>query len=546
MSETAADMLHAMRKLVWLETSDSDFSLNCLLEISRKYGASNYLSYKLAYIRSAKELSTSALATIAQIEEEIGHPENVSMHFSALENLSSKVSLFGVVQRRVSGLVGRVGSDFRRAMSLSNFIPTPLDESDISGFLLRATESSLLDTLYSVLIIFSLTDRFDTVVREFKLCLNPSLVELIEDLLLYARQPSCGNVVTSQYVSKNDSTDTSLDIYRISSAFLERENFSKYRNDVDRVIGARLLSEIVGEKKFSDAKPFDDKSLLLGGEVSIMEGLPLSQPDTFYRTYLFLKFIEDKTNLALLSGEDIKSIFENTLRLDVLLTEDEINTLYLTASDENKSLIAVLALALYRTKSIDPDVDFEFRSDFIDYVCSRHNGSILDFINFLLEDSPDIANYVVASLDEVTLEKMYTLVNNSSQASEIRGDILRTIGESLNRIEYIIEADAITTRSKLSKLQKYFDSSRMYVDSVAMKKWLDSNPTIATEQYRSLYPKIQALVAAVEVEGGEYLLSQIVKDAFEQFCLTHRIWYPILPGASNSAQYLGWGNNGYC
>lgn len=79
---------------------------------------------------------------------------------------------------------------------------------------------------------------------------------------------------------------------------------------------------------------------------------------------------------------------------------------------------------------------------------------------------------------------MYTLVKNASQAAKIRCDILRAVGHKLNKIEYIIEADSITTRAKVSKLQKYFDSSRMYVDSIAMKKWLDSNPTVSTEQCR--------------------------------------------------------------
>ncbi|KAF1061567.1 hypothetical protein LvStA_00175 [Burkholderia gladioli] len=99
-------------------------------------------------------------------------------------------------------------------------------------------------------------------------------------------------------------------------------------------------------------------------------------------------------------------------------------------------------------------------------------------------------------------------------------------------IEYIIEADAISTRSKLSKLQLYFDSSRMYVDSVAMRKWLDSNPTVATEQYRSLYPEWNARISALNSEDTdrkillielfneyEYLIDEIAEDAFEQFCL---------------------------
>jgi hypothetical protein len=192
----------------------------------------------------------------------------------------------------------------------------------------------------------------------------------------------------------------------------------------------------------------------------------------------------------------------------------------------------VLALALFIKKSVDPDADFEFRTDFIAYVKESYSGSVLKFIEYLLKDSPQVATYIVQSLNEVTLEKMYTLITKASEAAQIRGDILRAVGQRLNQIEYIIEADAIETRSKLLQLQQYFDSSRMYVDSVAMKRWLDSNPTVSTEQYRALYP-ISASISAVSTESGEdgnlllirlhnqdeYLISQIAKDAFEQFCL---------------------------
>jgi hypothetical protein len=102
------------------------------------------------------------------------------------------------------------------------------------------------------------------------------------------------------------------------------------------------------------------------------------------------------------------------------------------------------------------------------------------------------------------------------------------VGERLNRIEYIVEADAIRTRFKVSKLQQYFDNSRMYVDSIAMKKWLDSNPTVATEQYRAMYPRVHAEVSGVAdsnlliisiTHEDEYLVSKIAEEAFEQFCL---------------------------
>lgn len=524
--EYAIECLNFIYSLSLLEKLETDEALNILFNISKKYGASNFLSYKLAYLRTARDIDTlaPALEKITQIEDEICHRANVGFHFSALENISPKLSLFQVAQRRVSALVGRVTGDIRKSITLSNFIPTPLDVSDSAGFLLRATESCLLDTVYSVLVIFNLSTELGVVRQQLERHLNKQFVEVLLTTINDISKNTENDILTDHYKTQNEENINTLDLYRTSAAFLERPQLALYRHNIDRVIGARLLAEIYeGEPNVFTPALYGKNILLMKNGSAQNEKIPVLM-DHFYRTYQFLRFISDRMNLIYITKDDIKYIFENTMELEMLLTEDEMRSLYDTAPTESKSLVAVLALALFRKKSVDPDIDFDFRSDFIHHVNSSHGGSIIDFISYLLNDTPQIASYIVSSLDEVTLEKMYTLVKNSSQASSIRCEILRIVGQKLKRIEYIIEADAIMTRSKVAKLQQYFDSSRMYVDSVSMKKWLDSNPTISTEQYRSVFPNIEARnesgILIVQInDHSEYLISQIAKDAFEQFCL---------------------------
>ena len=520
----ALDALDHIRALSRIDSMSLEDALENLLILAKKYGASNYLSYKLAYIRSSREIPPTSLSTVTQIEDEIFHKDSPGMHFSALENVSPKISLFQVAQRRASASVGKVDGDIRKTIALSNFVPTPLSENDCAGFLLRASESCLVDTVYAIITIFNLNDRLSAAQKELEKNLCSEFIEKLLSTTNSIKNNHPENIITEHYRSQNEEGLPTLDLYRASAAFLEHPKYALYRSDIDRVIGARLLAEISDVDISKISPPLDDKKLLLApDETAINEHLPIRM-DTFHRTYLFLKFINNHLNIISLTKDDIKYIFENTIELEMLLSEEEMRALHLTAPHETKSLVAVLALALFRKKSVDPDIDFEFRSDFIWHVNNKHNGSIVDFINNLLDDSPQIAGYIVRSLDEVTLEKMYSLVKNASQASEIRCEILRTVGQKLNKIEYIIEADGITTRSKVAKLQQYFDSSRMYVDSVSMKKWLDSNPTVSTEQYRSLFPSIEArnesgFIVLHISDQSEYLISQIAKDAFEQFCL---------------------------
>ena len=537
---TAVEILDVMDKLSTLEALDSDAALEILLDASKKYGASNFLSYKLAYLRSARDLDAHQLAKVNEIEEQISHRATAGLHFSALENLSSKVSLFVVARRRVGGLVGKVNGDVRKAVSLSNFIPTPLNEDDVGGFLLRATESCLVDAIYAVIVLFNLHADFPAVRKEFENRLAANFVVRLHTVIAGAGNATPDNLVTKHFRKQNVDSELTLDLYRTSAAFLERPSLAIYRNKLDRVIGARLLAEILGEKVCEFSEPFNSKDLLLapdGAPVQICGAAAKDalnvKLDSFYRTFLFLRYIGNGANILTLNKDDIRFIFENTLGLEALLTEPEMRSLYLSVPPESRSLVAVLALALFRKKSIDPDVDFEFRTDFISHVNMEHKGSIVNFIESLLNDSPQVANYIVGSLDEFTLEKMYSLIDNASQASQARCEILRAVGKKLNRIEYFIEADAITTRAKVATLQQYFDSSRMYVDSVSMKKWLDSNPTMSTEQYRALYPRVEAKLSTIDAEDGseknvlliklndqdDYLISEVAKDAFEQFCL---------------------------
>lgn len=531
--DTAIDMLEIIKSFAFFEEMDVNTALKLILDISKKHGASNFLSYKLAYLKVFKEISAESLSLVSEIESEFHHRENAGLHFSALENLSSKISLFEAAQRRVGGLVGRVNGDFRKALSLSNFIPTPIRYEDVSGFLLRSTESCLLDTVHSVLIIFNLKSQFSGACQEFRLRLKPEFLEQIEYLSQLFSKESYKSTFSYIWKSEVKNRNASLDLYRISSAFLERSEFAVYRNKLDKVIGLRLLSEVIGPELGQDTELEGNKHLILmPNGAALSENFPIVL-DEFYRTYLFLKMIRNRSNLLGISSTEIKYIFENTFGLQSLLSEVEMETIHITAPPEAKRLVTVLSLALHRQKSIDPDIDFNFRNSFIAIINESYGGSIVEFIEDILVDSPEIANYLVDVLDESTLEKMYSLVKSASDASKVRCDILRAIGQRLNRIEYFIEADAITTRLKVSELQQYFDSSRIYVDSITMKKWLDSNPTVSTEQYRTLFPRVEARISSMNsddtrvgnlyflqlIDQSEYLILQIVKDAFEQFCL---------------------------
>lgn len=542
-SITAIKTITVLSRLTEVPAKDA---IGALLKACEKWGASNYLSLKLSYIEEFTEFDYEDEKLLDAINQTIGYNKSPALRYYALESFKPSVSLFMVARRYTNLLTDHTGGDFRRYYPLNNLLATPISYGDCAGFILRAVETSLIDTVRSIWTIAILKDRLPELFAIFERNLDPELLDcLIRSQTDLADRRTPELLSAGEDVTSDDDLSTreyrSLSLYRRSVAFLEFPALCTFRNDIDQVVGHRLIAPLLPEINVWHGKVFQNLETLrqVDGRFDLSQhGGDGVQVDIFYRTYLFLRFIQDPTNLSRLSSEDVQYVFENTMRLEMLILERELRTMHLNSSNEARALIAVLALALYRSKSSDPDIDFDFRAKLEEYIVDKFRGSIPEFIDSIAPTSPEIANYIADSLDEVTLQKMYKIVDSPISAENARREILTTVGVHLNKIEYIIEAEAIETRSKVAKVKNYFDASRMFVDSVAMKKWLSSNPSAYTEQYKELLPKIVARLATsksiVNSTGKEskidileitatdaYLVERMATEGFREFCVNN-------------------------
>lgn len=540
----AIDTIAHLSRLTEVPVTDA---IGAISKAADTWGASNYIAMKLAYMREFFDLGDVEEQQLTDIDVVLGHKQAPWIQYSALENIKTKISLFSIARRHTNILMEHVKGNFRRFHTLNNLLPTPISHDDCAGFALRGTESSLMDAAWCLVVIANLKERLTEAFSAIERNLDP---EILASLLSAQERiatvplpqllgPAEGNVRDDEHSSFDN--ERSLLFYRRSIVFLEFQSLCKFRQDIDRVVGHRLIAPLLGEIKRWNGDSFDSLKILKQSDGVFdlnQHGTDNIQIDGFYRTYLFLRFIQTPANLAMLSSDDVKYIFDSTMRLESMLLEDELKTMHLNASEEARALISVLALSLYRGKSSDPDVDFDFRASLEEYIIRNFGGSISDFIESLAPKSPQVANYIASSLDEVTLQKMYQIVSSPLEADNARRDILTSVGIHLNQIEYIIAAEAIETRSKVAKLRSYFDTSRMFVDSIAMKKWLGSNPSAYTEQYKEMLPKLTARLAAsksiVSSSGKEakidiveltstddYLVERMAADAFREFCVNN-------------------------
>ena len=196
----------------------------------------------------------------------------------------------------------------------------------------------------------------------------------------------------------------------------------------------------------------------------------------FLRTVQFLSYLGDFKANAVFSSHEIRRIFENTTALDSLMTVQEMERLYAKVDDDVRPLMTVLALALHKSRNKDDDVDFKFRFALSQTISSQFDGRIEAFLEWLLPETPQVAVYLLHTLDRQTLQKLYWIIRSADEADAARQALLRVVGRSRNEIQYFVEADAIEAQRQVAKLRRYFDDSRIYADGIAMTKWLIANP----------------------------------------------------------------------
>lgn len=524
-------ILGAFEMMATLPLAQPVDALEALLVIAENWGASNYLAKKVAYIASKAGKNPELIGPLSKISEKLEQRKYPTPFFSAMEDMDPDFEYFTRISNRVQ-LVSKyvTDEDIRKLLPLHNIIPVPLSTKDLAFYLRKAHSMSLVDEVVAVVQLFILEEQWPSIVKQVEDSIDPEILAAIRNFLEVPFD-------TARIYDDVDAQSADFIYYRRSSAFVEFAEPCRYRLFVDRIICPRILPNLTieNEGKPRQEPTVRDLTKALNGFRRPNDYENVQNSGIFLRTVWFLIYINKNRTLSDFSHNDVRDILNKTMNLNILLTGNEIERLYATANDDSKPLITVLALALYKSKSNDDDIDFKFRLSLSNTILEKFNGDIVSYIEWLLPASPEVANFLLNVLDGPTLQKMYWLVKNPREADQIRQDILRAVGKARGRLEYFVEADAIEAKTQVSKIQMYFDDSRMYVDGYAMKQWLIDNPSSYQQQYLRLLEhhaeSPTVLKLAISRSGNEikaetwalsaydYMLIEVAKAAFTQFCV---------------------------
>lgn len=524
------EVLGAIGTMAALPTSEPGDALKALQLIADKWGASNYLAKKIAYIVAREGNNGDYAEPLARLAEAMDQRKYSAPFFTSMEDMDPEFQYFPSMSNRIKVLSKYISSDFRQVLPLHNIVPVPVSPQDLAIYLRKSHSMSLVDEVVGLIQIFNLSDQWPHLKEIAESGLDARIIEALKSF-------NAIEFDARQIYADVDAKSADITYYRRAAAFVEFREPAQYRLFVDKIVSKRLLfDQIPGDISLRDY-PLPSVRDLTRAKIGFRYPGDYKDPQksgTFLRTIWFLLYIEHNRNINRINHVDLRYIFNNTMALDILLTEAEIERLYATADDDSRPLITVLALALYKSRSNDDDIDFKFRFSLASTILEKFGGSITRFIEWLLPTSPEVANFLLSVLDRPTLQKMYWLVASPREADQVRQEILRVVGKARGILAYFVEADAIEAQRQVSKLQAYFDDSRMYVDGYAMKRWLLENPSSYTQQYLRLIEHASEVSggvkvnfvrssAAVNIDAGslsafDYILVEVAKSAFAQFC----------------------------
>uniref|UniRef100_E6VQ23 Uncharacterized protein n=1 Tax=Rhodopseudomonas palustris (strain DX-1) TaxID=652103 RepID=E6VQ23_RHOPX len=523
-------ILKEIANLLSLHNNPPHEQLDALCAFVDNFGASCFVLRRLSYLMARHQADPRLLPQSQRIATTLAQADCPGPYFSALELMETDRFYLSRASARIQIYRKFVFSDFRQILPLHELVPSPLSVGDLGAYLRRAHSTSIADEIIALLQIIILKRWFKSQHDDLVELLSPPILEALNQITKL--QFDHGTLYQDADPKIHD-----LVYYQRCAAFLEVPGCALFRRSIDALIAPRLMSNIPMDVDFTNSlfppASMHDLTKALNGFSAPYDYDDIQSSGTFLRTVALVHFINDRDNLRRFTSKSLRTICENTVCLDTLLTEREIETLYTISDETSRPLISVLALALYKSKVRNDDVDFKFRFSLCQTVIAQFHGRLERFIEWLIPNTPNIAEYILSILDRPTLQKLYWIIGSADEADRIRQTLLRTVGRQRHQLAYLIEADRIEAKRKVSKLRQFFDDSRIYVDGLAMKEWLDTNPNAYAQQYIKMikqdlstqqhqFPGDTNIATLHETYASiarfDYILIEALKTTFEQFC----------------------------
>lgn len=226
-----------------------------------------------------------------------------------------------------------------------------------------------------------------------------------------------------------------------------------------------------------------------------------------------LKYEEEDTFIKLMSfTSDIAHIVDR----------EHFTSIKNRAMSQDLRMIALCLLVDATNKKCDL-TEHEFRKRLQELIMSKHDGNIVAALASMNRISSSVTQYLVQTLDETLLSRLFDLNGTTNIALETRANILEWYGE-LNKDQGAIDrAKNIRIDIQIHKHLQHINDSRIYADPTRVIAWINDNyinklVLALDEVIKSDNPNLTINWSKLNTAiTPEYDLAQIVAHCFHEF-----------------------------
>lgn len=473
-------------------------------QLTSFFGFSHLILRKGAVILTLAQ--ESAIPEVDNLFELSGLDKN-NLIVSSLVNCYKIEQDFFSLKKSIMSLRPRGNSNkYTRDICRIPFQPIARDNSDLTGLLQSARQSSLIDAV----VMAKVNIRF----------LLPHLSPSSSLLKLFGqidRDVMTIDEICSQYI--DDKYDGEFNFYKQSSAWLENGDIVNYRLLLDNFYDSPESEYLkISPELIDQIKPWV-------GNIDLDELATASQ--ITQHTFQKLRTLEKNGsmtrsaifNFKVHTSEGYEPIQETSLFVLMDVTRDLAKTsdaIYLgnmarLAGSKRSKLILYFLIARKSKNEFD---NHTLRRILQSVVIDEFNGKLVPFFDDIAAHSKSVAVFAYEVCTEDFIAKLFNIIHSTSEITETRASLHKWMGHFSGEKAYFDRARTLLIDHQLNKIRDEIDDNRIYVDAARFSEWINDE---VMRDLSSVLMSIELKSALLEDDPDPQLI-KLIELCYTTFC----------------------------
>lgn len=469
-------------------------------EILCQVGYSHFLLRKSSLVKTINK-EKNAISSIESFLGDCGLGSNNTILSSVVQSYQEEQDYL-VMKRSIMNIRDKGNiNKYTRDITRLTFHPHAKNVDDLCEMVQSNFQSSLIDAL-------------------ILLKINSSLVNVCEykglSYILKKMEDVSGDInkIAAIYL---DAGGEFL-FYKHSSAWLENSEIVRYRYLQDHFnddpssyylnLDKNIIKYLDGWVEKVNLNQISDTAKLTKHNYHNLTNLESEGVVTRSAIYNYLVFVNEGYDY--ISEEKLIDLMGKTSHLHKTINVKYHKNLALNSDTPLSRIIFYLLIA---KKSRNESDNFSLRRHLQSKVNSDHEGSLLNFIEYIENKSSAVAVYIYETCTEDFIAKLSHLISTPYEITETRAALHQWMSDLTGEKSYLDRARALLIDHQINKIRNEIDDNRIYVDTNRFSEWINDEVTRDLDAVLSSIEYNQKLEVVYDPQ-----LFHIIAKCYATFC----------------------------